>query len=107
MLKRKYRLANLRNFNKARFLESQFFTLRFSQNQNKEPKFAFVISKKIDKKAVARNKIKRYLSGSIASIIDKISPGDYILIAKKEIVNKNQEEVKSEVEKIFKEKHIT
>lgn len=106
MLKKKFRLASFRKLDKASFSNSHFFTLKFSKSQEKGPRFAFVVSKKIDKRAVARNKIKRYLSGSIEKIINNISSGDYILIAKKAILNKDQREVETEVKRIFAEKSL-
>lgn len=47
------------------------FTLRYGKNQEGAVKAAVVVSKKVHKKAVIRNKIKRSLLRALAAKIDK------------------------------------
>jgi len=104
MLKKQYRLSDFKKL-KSKTINSPLFTLKYLESGEKVSKFAFIISKKIDKRAVVRNKIKRQLSKSIENILEKIKTGyNFIFIARKEILGKNQKEIETEVEKIFPEK---
>jgi ribonuclease P protein component len=65
-----------------------------------ENRFGFVISKRISKKAVDRNKIKRLLSESIKTNLDKVkSKGNMVVfLVKRTILGKKRNEVSLEVE---------
>lgn len=104
MLKKKYRLSDFKKL-KSKTINSPLFTLRYLESGEKVSKFAFVISKKIDKRAVVRNKIKRQISKALEGILEKITRGyTFIFIVKKEILTKSQEEISGETERIFLEK---
>lgn len=63
------------------------------------PKFAFVISKKISKLAVNRNRVKRAMSESVRHNVNKVPCGvDFVFLAKKSIVGKSTEEIMKEVQ---------
>lgn len=100
-LPKKHRLKSLNNFVSSKRTNSPLFNLLVKE-QSKEKRFAFVVGTKISKKAVERNKIKRRLSGAVQMLLPKIKPGDYIIYAKKEILGKEREGIKNELEKIFK-----
>jgi len=71
------------------------------------PAFAFVVSKKITKKATKRNRVKRLLSEAVRNFLPQIKPGvKGIFLAKKEILEKNFAEVKTEVEAVFKKENL-
>ena len=61
MLKKKYRLLKETKFNKGDLYTSPFFVLRLAKNEKSFNRFGFVVSKKIDKRATARNRIKRQI----------------------------------------------
>ena len=63
------------------------------------PKFAFVISKKISKLAVHRNRIKRAMGESVRRNI-KVVPENIqiVFLAKKSIVGESTEEIMREVQ---------
>lgn len=107
MLKKDYRLKVLKKNNGAKTITSFFFTLRFWENRESLSKFAFIISKKIDKKAVIRNKIKRSLARVLEEILTEIKPGyNFVFIVKKEILGKSQEEVAENVKEVFKTNNL-
>lgn len=60
-----------------------------------ENKFGFVISKRISKKAVERNKIKRLLSESIKNNLNKVKGKGKLVVflAKRVMLGKKMEEV--------------
>jgi ribonuclease P protein component len=62
MLQRKNRLPSTVRLTQPLTFQSPNFILRFSKTDNSESRLAIVISKKIDKSAVARNRMRRLLS---------------------------------------------
>ena len=76
MLKKKYRLKKYSAFNATYKLKNItadenvcIYWGKEKQNLNDTTKFAFVVSKKIHKRAVVRNRIKRLMRESIRLII--------------------------------------
>ncbi len=66
------------------------------------PRLAFIISKKIHKKAIKRNRVRRLLVEAVRGILPKIKPGfDFVFLVKKTILEKKLLEIKNEVEKFF------
>jgi ribonuclease P protein component len=69
--------------------------------EDKEVRLGWIISKKISKKAVERNKIKRRLSQVLGPRIGKLKPGARIIfLMKKEILGKSLAEIEKEVDKL-------
>ncbi len=94
MLKKKYRLLKETKFNKEDLYTSPFFVLRLAKNEKSFNRFGFVVSKKIDKRATARNRIKRQIRVCIEDNFDKIKPGyDMLFILKKNILGKTTKEI--------------
>lgn len=56
-------------------------------------RFAVIVSSAINKRAVARNRIKRLLRESVRHLITGIKPVDAVLIAKKDFSKLKQTEV--------------
>ena len=73
--------------------------------KNISTRFGYIVSKKVDKKAVVRNKIKRiFREISRMAIKDNIVlNNDYEIIAKKDIVNKSFWEIKDTIYSLLKE----
>ena len=66
-------------------------------------RFGFIISSKVHKKAVKRNRAGRLLNEAIQSLLPALKPGfDGVFLARKTIVDKNLNEIKKEVERIFR-----
>ena len=80
--------------------QSDNFGVFYIKRKNQDlPQFAFVISKKISKLAVNRNRVKRAMSESIRRSMAKVPKGvDFVFLAKKEIVNKSTDEIMKEVQ---------
>jgi len=67
---------------KGVFLGTPFFSLLYLKPEKSglvSSKFAFVLSKKVSKKATERNRTKRILAGSVRGLIKKIEEG-YLVI---------------------------
>ncbi len=70
-------------------------------------RFAFIVSTKISKKAVERNRVKRKLRETVRQLLDRIDSGfDVLFLAKKNLLEKTDKEIKEETEKLFKEAGI-
>jgi ribonuclease P protein component len=107
VLKKINRIGSKKDFleikNKGQMYYSPIFGLLTLKKEDEEKKFGFIISKKISKRAVDRNKIKRYLSEAVRRSLKDIKEGTRgVFLVKREILNKKLEEIVVEVEKIFK-----
>ncbi len=81
---------------------SRFFGVVVLNKSDDETRFGVIISKKISKKAVDRNKIKRRLTEVLARNLENFETGKRILfLAKKEVLEVKPEEIKEELGKIF------
>ena len=91
MIARKYRL-NRENIDfilkKGKLLKSRFFLIRIVQNSLEFNRFALIVSKKIHKKAVDRNKLRRQIFESIRlnMPLNNLKKSDIVLIPKKKII---------------------
>lgn len=84
MLKKKYRLPASVRLGNAKTIYTKYFILKTAANNLYYPRFAFVVSKKVDSRAVVRNRIKREMANSIQNLIDKIVPGkDMVFVLKR------------------------
>lgn len=103
MLKKKNRLSSIGIKTKSR-ISTPLFGLSFSNNGQDLSRFSFIISKKIDKRAVVRNKAKRKIRSVIEEMLDRIDTGkDFVFYLKKDVVDTKKDDVRAEINKIFKE----
>lgn len=101
MLKRENRLSQLR-LNNPKTFSTPFFNLKIGKNNQEAKRFAFVVSKKIDKRAVFRNSLKRKFRSSIEEIFDNIENGwDFVFYPKQEAVKATREQILEEIKTIF------
>lgn len=101
MLKKIYRLPSVSNKGSKK-ISTILFDVKVSKNDLGFPRFGFVISKKIDKRAVLRNSIKRKLSVCVENIFDRIEGGnDFVFYPKKKIITCTPKEISEEVDKAF------
>lgn len=88
MLKKEYRLNAKERLIFTNSINSPFFTLKTVKSNRVHNRYGFVISKKIDKRAVARNRIKRVFRTYIEGSLKDIKPGfDMLFIIKKSILS--------------------
>ena len=72
-------------FKKGKAVKGDFLFVRYLKNSLGFPRFAFVVSSKVSKKAVVRNRIRRILSEAARMELKNIEPRDIIMIADKKI----------------------
>lgn len=98
MLKKKYRLLKRAKFERRLSFTTPFFVFKLAKNEEPLSRFGFIVSKNIDKKAVARNRIKRQTRFVIESNFDKIEKGyDMLFVARKEISGKTTAQISKEM----------
>lgn len=106
MLKKENRLRKIgKNIQKR--VSTPLFNISIGDNNLKVNRFAFVISKKVDKRATVRNKTRRKVRSIIEEMLDGIPGGkDISLYLKKEAVDISRDEAKQEIQKAFKKNNI-
>jgi ribonuclease P protein component len=109
MFPQKYRLLKKKDFQavlkKGRFINNKFLYVKLIKNNKDNSCFGIIISKKICKKAVVRNKIKRQIREIIRKNIPVIinqEQFDLIIIPKKEIIEKSFTQIEEDINQMFK-----
>lgn len=88
---------------KARVVQGLYFGLLFEENKLEGlPRFGFIVSRKISKKAVERNLIRRRMKEAVRSLLVKFPPGSYVFLAKQSVLDKTVQELKQELEAVIK-----
>lgn len=76
-------------------LVSPSFVLRYETNPQQEAKIAVVVSKKVDKRATVRNKIKRKVLFILKELVPK--KNDFVFFLKKASLERSDEDLKKEI----------
>jgi ribonuclease P protein component len=96
MLKRANRLAKSKDiasaFARGRTFFNPFFAIRFLPKPA-EKRFTVVVSTKVYKKAVARNRLKRLLREHIRKNLAGFRSGSYVISAKPKIISLPETEI--------------
>ena len=107
MLPQDSRLQNEKDiervYKKGKSFKEDFLVLKVVKNSLAKSRFAFIVSQKVSKKAVARNKVKRRLRETIKKQTKIITPGfDNLVIARSEAVERNFPEIEKVLIKLLK-----
>lgn len=107
MLKKENRLTEKNEFNnvfkRSKTSSGRFVFLKALENGLSVNRFGFIVSSKISKRAVIRNKIKRRLREIIhKNIIDMKKGFDVVILVRPNIVDCDFGEIKEDVEKLLK-----
>ena len=88
-MNKKNRLKKKRDFEdvfkKGKAVKGSFLFIKYRKNKLGVPRFGFVVSAKVAKKAVERNKIRRILSEAVRVIIGRLEGHDIIVFASNKI----------------------
>ncbi len=94
-------------FKKGDKISNQFFNLRFLENDLKYCRFAVIVSNKVSKKAVIRNKIRRRLKAIFLLNLDNFNKKiDIIVTVLPTVLDKDFPEIKEIFVNLAKKKHI-
>jgi len=94
-------------FKKGRGFTNDLFVLKVIKNNLDISRFAFVISKKISKKATIRNRIKRRLDNVIRADLPKIKKGwDGIIIVLPGAEIKDFKEIEEDINQLLEKARL-
>ena len=103
MLAKPYRFTLALEFRKlkkeGRLINGELFGILVKRRGGQlSSRFGFVVSKLVDKRAVARHRIRRRLAEAVRLNLARIKPGnDLVFLTKKTIIGKTFKEVEAEV----------
>lgn len=108
MLNKSNRINKTRELNKlyrsGKTVHSSSLVIKFSANKSFSPaspsnksRIAFVVSKRVSKKAVERNRIKRVLREEIRKKLNSLLPGDYVLLLKSAAVRLTNAQLRADL----------
>lgn len=98
MLKREFRLPARLKFTRFSAYRSQSFKLTVSENGLAFSRFGFVIGKRVDKRAVVRNRSKRLLRSCIEELLSRINGSyDMLFIIHKKLTDASHDDIMDEV----------
>ena len=84
-------------------VSGELFNIKVYKTDNKEFKMSVIVSKKVSKKAVVRNGLKRKIYAVVEEDKDSFQEGKtYIFYVKKELISSSFSEVKNDFLKIKK-----
>lgn len=107
MLEKKLRLSPKIRLIRPYFFKSKFFNARFSRNNLLLNRFSFVVSKKVDKRAVWRNRYKRVFRSCLEDKLEKIKKGyDFLFVLKKEGIEAKRQELYEEVQEFLEKENL-
>ena len=96
-MNKKNRLKKKRDFEdvfkKGRAVKGSFLFIKYRNNKLGVSRFGFVVSAKVARKAVERNKIRRVLSEAVRGVIDGLAGYDIIVFATRKIMAVPKEDI--------------
>ena len=101
MLGRAHRLRSRADFGKihqrGRAAHGRYIMVKAQLNHKPESRFGVVVSKKISKRAVARNRIHRRIVAILRQSIELNQGWDYVIMAKPAIAEASPEALKQDI----------
>ncbi len=102
MLERSFRLPSRTRFHNFQLIRTPYFVLKVAKNDLPTSRFGFIISKKVSKLAVDRNRSRRVLRSGVEDMLEAIIPGmDFLFMQTKNLRNESTLEVKELLKNIF------
>ena len=91
MLSREYRLPATTKLFHANYTKTELFGLKYASNGLTVSRFAFVVRKSVDKRAVVRNRVRRLFRSCIEELYKDIDPGyDMLFFLEKGIIDRQR-----------------
>lgn len=107
MLSQSYRLPATTRLVHATFRKTPLFSVKIAKNDVDVSRFAFLVRKTVDKRAVKRNRIRRVFRSCIENNLETIVTGyDMLFFLEKGIMEKSYEEVWQKIQLLLKEEHL-
>lgn len=106
------RISKTEDFDRVReegelFQSTSFAISVLDKGDKKEPRFGFIVSTKISKKATLRNRAKRAIREAVRHEISYVKKGmDVVFLAKMEVLGKTTDEISREVKALLREARL-
>lgn len=97
MLKRQYRLPISVRFFSAQTFSTPLFQMKKTANDLGIIRLGFIVSKRIDKRAVVRNRTKRVFRSVLEELLTKLNLGFDLLFILRKPIEKRDEELEREI----------
>lgn len=98
MLAKSYRLPHSVSFSNTKSFFTPFFRILVKENTLSHNRFGFVVSKKIDKRAVVRNRIRRILQEAVRQNLTQGSGKDMLFVVRQSFIEEKTTEIFSMVQ---------
>lgn len=96
-----------RVFKKGKGLREDFLFFKIVPNNQEVSRFGFIVSRKVSKKAIVRNKIKRRLRELVRETLSQIKPGiDGVIVVLPGFNGRSLRETKQTINKLFEKAKI-
>ncbi|MBA3724364.1 MAG: ribonuclease P protein component [Candidatus Levybacteria bacterium] len=107
MLAQPHRLPATTRLTHAKFYKTLLFSVKYTKNDLTVSRFAFLVRKTVDKRAVARNRIRRVFRSCIEEQLTAIYPGyDMLFFLEKGIIDKKQADLCQIVQQLLRERKL-
>lgn len=107
MLQKQYRLPAAIRLKSPSSFSTQTFFLKVGKNDLSLSRFGFVVRKSVDKRATARNKIRRVFRSCIEEMLPEIKQGyDMLFLLKGQLLEMKREDLYNELHAFLKEKNL-
>jgi ribonuclease P protein component len=105
MLKKTFRLNSSKDIRvtslRGRSFFSPYFVIKYGFSSLPHPRFAVIVSTRVSKRAVERNRIKRIVRESLRLSLEDFKPGDYVVIVKIRAAGKTAKELKDDLNRLL------
>lgn len=88
-------------FNKAKKVSHRFLTILYKKNNNLYGRLGLIVGKRVAKKAVSRNQIKRVIRESFRFQQDKLSGIDIIVIARQQCDKLSKQKLREGIDQLW------
>lgn len=91
-----------RIFQRGRRVSGVYFTVHYLANNQKDNRWAVVVGKKVSKRAVRRNRLRRRLNSLLKASQDRLKPGhDLVVVVKKDFYTESVDALNIEYAQII------
>lgn len=80
--------------------------IRVLPTTNQDPRFAIIVSTRVDRRATARNRIRRLVSEAVRLTLSRIRQDVDVVITVRRIFVTTQQGINTDVSQIFTQAHI-
>ena len=103
MFAKKFRLPSSSSTSSFQVVHTPFFVLKYSSNNLENNRYGFISSKKIDKRAVYRNKVKRQIRGMLENLHTSLAQGyDLLFLLKPSLKEVSQDQLQDVLQSTLK-----